>query len=202
MKSYVSQLYEIFLVEDGSTATPAPKPKPKPAPTPKPEPKVEAKPAPPVVEKPEPPKPAPAPEPVPVIPEPTPAAVELEVTPTPPPPPPPPPKPKVSVSVDPDLEEVFNLPEATDFAEKLSQAPVKDLTKAFSINDRLLTVKELFGGDDGLFNDTLKTLNSFGSFDEAKKYLATSIASKNKWASKSKKGKARTFIKTVKRRYN
>lgn len=202
MKSYVSQLYEIFLVEDGATA-PAPKPvkatpAPPPAPDPIPEPVVAAKPAAP---KPTPPPapapPAPKPEPVKVA-KPAPKPVELEIAPTPPPAP----KPKVSVAIDSDLEEVFNLPEATDFAEKLSQAPIKDLTKAFSINDRLLSVQELFNGDNDLFNATLKKLNTFDSFDEAKKYLASSIASKNKWASKGKKGKAKTFIKTVRRRYS
>lgn len=205
MKSYVSQLYEIFLVEDGSAA-PAPKPvkatpPPPPAPEPIPEPVVAAKPVapkptPPPAPAPEPPAPEPTPEPVKAA-KPAPKPVELEIT----PPPPPPPKPKVSVAMDSDLEEVFNLPEATDFAEKLSQSPIKDLTKAFSINDRLLSVQELFNGDNDLFNATLKKLNTFDSFDEAKTYLASSIASKNKWASKGKKGKAKTFIKTVRRRY-
>lgn len=206
MKSYVSQLYEIFLVEDGSPA-PAPKPvkatpPPPPEPEPIPEPVVAAKPVapkptPPPAPAPEPPAPEPKLEPVKAA-KPAPKPIELEIEPTPPPAP----KPKVKVSIDSDLEEVFNLPEATDFAEKLSQAPIKDLTKAFSINDRLLSVQELFNGDNDLFNATLKTLNGFDSFDEAKKYLASSIASKNKWASKSKKGKAKIFIKTVKRRYS
>ena len=207
MKNYIKQLYEIFLHDDGNStqAAPLPKvaPKPKPAPAPKPEPVVETPPPPP----PPPPKPKPKPTPPPPpAPEPE---VELEIqqeTPPPPPKPkpaPPKPKPKAArLVLDEDMEDIFSVAEATDLSERLSQSPIKDLTKAFSINERLFNVKELFGGDNDAFQATLKDLNGMNSYDEAVRFLVSTAADKYGWTKRNKKKKAKEFAKTVKRRYN
>lgn len=220
MKNYIKQLYEIFLVDEGSAPAPIPAPiapkvvakptpKPAPAPVPKPAPAVAAPPPP----APTPPPPPPVPKPTPPPPPPPPPAPEpvveiVEETPPPPPPPAPKPTPKPkpapkrAAAMDEDMEEIFNIAEATDLSERLSQTPIKDLTKAFSINDRILTVKELFNQDGDSFNTTLKELNKLKSFDEAVQYLANGIARQNSWTKKSKKKKAKQFVKTVKRRFN
>jgi len=214
MKNYIRQLYESVLEEDGvivkTPAKPLPvkkQPKPKPVAV-APEPVVEPAPAPvavaaPVVV----PEPKPTPPPPPPVPEPV---VEMEIvepTPAPAPTPRPKPTPKPvfvpkSTGANAELEEIFNLPNATDLSEKLSQSSIKDLTKAFSINDKILTIKELFGGDDVLFNDTLKALNKMSSFEEAKNYLVANVATKNKWDKTSKQKKAKVFAKLIKRRFN
>ena len=210
MKNYIRQLYESVLEEDGVVVKTPAKPLPtKQQPKPKPvvvEPIVEPEitpieiVAPVVTPKPKPaPKPTPAPEPV----------VEMEVVAPPPPPPPAPPKPKpapkpvaTKSTSSSELEEIFNLPNATDLSEKLSQSTIKDLSKAFSINDKILTIKELFGGDDALFNDTVKALNKMSSFEEAKNYLVANVASKHSWDKSSKQKKAKVFAKLIKRRFN
>lgn len=216
MKNYIRQLYESVLEEDGVVVKTPAKPLPiKKPPQPKPivvapiiaepvtapveaaAPVVAAQPAP---VPPPPPQPAPKPEPV----------VEMEVvkpTPAPAPTPRPKPTPKpvfapISTSLSPELEEIFNLPSATDLSEKLSQSSIKDLTKAFSINDKILTIKELFGGDNTLFQDTLKALNKMSSFEEAKSYLVTNVADKNNWDQAAKQKKAKVFAKLIKRRFN
>ena len=205
MKNYIRQLYESVLEESA--------PAPKSAPTPKPV-KKEIVP---------PPTPEPAPEPEP-IPEPAPVkaapAPKPKPTPTPPPPPPPAPEPEVEMevvapvpaptpkpvvkpsSISSDLEEIFTHHTATDLGEKLSQSPIKDLTKAFSINERMFTIKELFGDNNDLFNKTIKQLDGLKSFEEAKNLLVNSVASEYGWSKKSKQNKAKEFVKLIKRRYN
>ena len=217
MKNYIKGLYEIFLVDEAPAApVSAPAPKPAPAPAPvviKQEPRVVIPPQPAPVVVP----PAPAPKPIaatpqPPTPKPAPPAPEIvasEVVEETPPPPAPKPTPtptpkKVSTSfqIDEDLEEIFNIAEATDLSERLSQSPIKNLTKAFSINEKLFTIKELFNGDADTFNATLSDLNKMKSFEEATNFLAVNIAGKFGWSKKSKKKKAKEFVKTVKRRYN
>ena len=114
------------------------------------------------------------------------------------------PNPVVEQKMEPinnDLEGLFEQKEASDLAEKLSQTPIRDLTRAMSINDRLLTIKELFNGDDTAFQATLVTLNGLNNFAEAKEYLARNIAGKYDWPNPAKEKKAKIFIKLVRRRY-
>lgn len=195
MKSYVQQLYESFLdlpTEKRSTPKvtlrkPAPKPKPKPTPPPPPVVEKREAPAPPVVEKPKPTPPAPTPK--------------KEVAPPPPPPPAPKPAP-APVVMDEDMEEIFTIGNGSgDLSEKLSQTAIKDIKKAMGINERIFTMNELFGGNQAAFDDTLKALNGFSNFDQAKAYLLTNVAGKFKWTEKAKKKKAQTFVKLVRRRY-
>ena len=149
MKNYIRQLYESVLEENGvivkTPAKPLPtkkQPKPKPvvvAPIVEPEIAPVEVAAPVVVPQ---PKPTPTPPPPPPAPEPV---IEMEIvepTPAPAPTPRPKPTPKPvfvpkSTGSNPELEEIFNLPNATDLSEKLSQSSIKDLTKAFSINDKI-----------------------------------------------------------------
>lgn len=196
MLSYIRQLHEAFSTNEKTkkkkrqkTELPpvvsfpkpekksAPKvvkstPKANPAPNPK-EAKIE-NPAPPAESK---PKPAPSPKPA---------------------------APKVvgaSASND-DFSELFDHKEAKELSEKLSDLPVKDLTKAMGLNEKIFTINELFGGDNKAFDTALKTLNTFNSFDQAKAYLSDNFAGKHNWDSKTNKKKAITFIKLVRRRYN
>jgi len=155
------------------------------------------------------PVPAFKPEP---IPEPTPEPVKVEqLKPVYTPPPPPPPQPAATTISDPELDritlhtddydELFEVPAAKDLSDRLSSSPIKDLTKAISINEKILTRNELFKNDKSRFDEALKKLNSFGSFTEARPYLA-GLASEYEWDKKNLKKKAQVFIKLVRRRYN
>ncbi|MEO1713936.1 MAG: hypothetical protein AAFU60_11450 [Bacteroidota bacterium] len=101
-----------------------------------------------------------------------------------------------------DMEELFSTSEAKELSEKLSELPIADLTKAMGLNERIFTINELFGGDQQLFINTMTRLNQFSNFSEASQYLAQEVAGKQNWTKKSKKKKAKEFIKLVKRRYN
>ena len=101
-----------------------------------------------------------------------------------------------------DQEALFEQEEVTDLSGKLGQMPVKDLNKAMGLNERILTINELFGGDKKLFEDAMKTLNGFSTLEEAKIYLTNGIAAKYDWAAKSRSKKARVFINLIRRRYS
>ena len=90
---------------------------------------------------------------------------------------------------------------AKELSDKLSSLPIKDLAKAMGLNEKILTINELFDGDHRVFDETVSKLNALSSFEEAKSYLAANVADKYAWATRGKKKKAKIFIKLIKRRY-
>lgn len=202
MLSYIRQLYESYqsyaaattpsgakakaqkVEKTSKAASPLPPPPP-PPPASKPELKPEPKPEPtpePVVEQPAPPPPPPPPPPVA---EPTPA---------------PNPAPVAKTSSNPRIEGLFRNKAAKELSEKLSARRVDDLTKALSINDKLLYANELFGRDMDRMTKTLLTLNKLQNMDEAKDQLID-LAEKFDWIDDERAEVAEGFIKLVRRRY-
>ncbi len=100
------------------------------------------------------------------------------------------------------LTELFEINKGNEISDKLSQSPIKDLTKSLSINEKIFTMNELFGGNQTEMDNILTALNGLSSFDEAKDVLMRSVATKYNWSDASKAKKAKTFIKHVLRRYN
>ena len=88
-----------------------------------------------------------------------------------------------------------------EISDRLSNAPVADLTKAFGFNDRLLMQNELFLGNKTAFDEALKDLNNASSFDTARAFLAD-LAARNNWNLNADRQKnAKAFIKLVRRRF-
>ena len=194
MLSYIRQFYEAYLNTETSSA---PQPMSRPlAPPPPPAPPVEktvSEPLPPRVEvEPAPAPPPPAPKPEPVVEAPAPALV-------PPPaaaPAPAPAKKTASAGV----EALFRHKAAKELSEKLSQQAISDLTRAMSINDKLLYSNELFGRDMAAMNETLQQLNKLNSMEEARELLID-IAENNDWTEEERSDVAESFIKLVRRKY-
>ncbi len=109
-------------------------------------------------------------------------------------------KPK-KVKVDPELDTLFEESNLNDLSQRFANAPIKDIGKAMGINERILTINELFKGDQQSFQSTADALNGCASFEEAKAYLINGIATKNDWVSNKRKKKAAVFIKLIRRRY-
>ncbi len=103
--------------------------------------------------------------------------------------------------VDSSLLELFDISSSNEIGSRFSQLPISDIGKSMGINDKILTINDLFGGDQNLFNSVVSHLNGLTSFDSAKDYLVNGIAAKNDWSSSKCKGKAEVFIKLIKRRY-
>lgn len=133
-----------------------------------------------------PPRPEPEPQPKP-SPEPTYTA-------------PPEPEPSTEVSHDPAFEDLFEHKTARELSEKLSERPIYDLSKAISINDRLLYVNQLFGKSMDALNIALNHLNTLDGMTDAKPYLIK-LAGQHDWLDQDKQDTAKDFIKLVRRRY-
>ena len=212
MLSYIRQFYNSFSgdVDDLSPKTKARTTKPIVQAPPNPPTKVVEKREPPVAKTPPPVVETPKPTPPPPSPTPAPKVVVKKETPTvvsSPPPvakPSPPPSPAKEVSksstTSGEYEVLFEHKEAKELSDKLAETPIRDLTKAISINERILTVQELFGGENQAFSDALAKLNGFKNLEEAKPFL-TELAKKYKWTDKGRKKKAKVFIKLIRRRY-
>jgi len=76
------------------------------------------------------------------------------------------------------LAVLFQNDDAQDLRSKFSSLPISDISKSMGINDKILTINELFGGDQGLFNSVVGELNGFKSFDKAKDYLIGGVGTK------------------------
>lgn len=104
--------------------------------------------------------------------------------------------------VEPELLGLFDISAGSDLSDKLSLSPIKDLTKAMGINEKIFTINELFGGHQEEFDNMMMALNGLNTFDEAKNVLMRSVASKYDWHKKDNQKKAKHFIRLVQRRYN
>lgn len=100
-----------------------------------------------------------------------------------------------------EMAELFSEPSVSDLSDKLSGTPIQDLSRAFGVNERILTINELFGGDSNRFNETIRSINSLSSFHEAKSYLVNKVANEMNWTDESRKEKASIFIKTIRRKF-
>ncbi len=89
-----------------------------------------------------------------------------------------------------------------ELSDRLSEQPISDLTKAMGINERMLTINELFDGNNQVFKDAISELNSLNSFEEAKSYISVHLIEQFGWVHPKKRKKAKVFIKLVKRRFN
>ncbi|WP_157501436.1 hypothetical protein [Lewinella sp. 4G2] len=139
---------------------------------------------------------------------------------TPPPAPKPAPKPApAAVQKAPDykilLEEEPSVPQTPTHAEdpevaalfedngvtsRFGRQPISDLTRALSINNRILFTRDLFGGDNTLLNTTMEQLNASGSMREARP-LVNSLIRRFGWTEENKQESAREFIELIRRRY-
>ncbi|WP_235296470.1 hypothetical protein [Portibacter marinus] len=100
-----------------------------------------------------------------------------------------------------ELVAMFEMKEAKDVSEKLRSTPIKDLNTAMGINDRFLTVNELFGGDANAFKSCVDHINQMESYEEAKSYLLSDVAQKYDWSAAERLKKAAGFITLVQRRF-
>lgn len=99
------------------------------------------------------------------------------------------------------MEALFEEKQAVELSEKLAESAINDLKKAIALNDRLLFTSELFAGDGQAFERVLASLNSMGSFDEARAYMVEYCVTYYTWTDKKRLDTAKSFVKLVRRRY-
>jgi len=122
---------------------------------------------------------------------------------TPPPPDPQPerPEPPATTGGHASMGKLFEQPRTNELGDKLSNSPIADLRKAFTINDRLLYTNELFGGDKNTFERALYLLDQYDHFQEAKHYLEQ-MADQYEWLNEEREEIARDFVRTVRRKFS
>ncbi len=84
-------------------------------------------------------------------------------------------------------------------AARLSKSSIKDLTKAVSINQKILFTKELFKGDSFAFNEAIGKLNAFENKDEAIGFLQNDL--RPKFSFRSEAESYAQFVELIERRY-
>lgn len=100
-----------------------------------------------------------------------------------------------------EIEQLFSLETGNEISDKLSITAIKDIKKAMSINERIFTIKELFGGSQESFDKTISSLNEFMSYDDAKNYLSENVVNENNWLDPDKSKKVKKFMKLISRKY-
>ncbi len=86
-----------------------------------------------------------------------------------------------------------------ELSDTLQDAPVKDLRKAIGINDRFVFLKELFRGDDAMYERSIKTINAFAIYPEAEYWIRRELKLKLGWDDKNETVKQ--FDQLVRRRF-
>lgn len=92
-----------------------------------------------------------------------------------------------------------NQQEVESLAQKLGKKPITDLSEAIGLNQKFLFMNDLFEGENNLYKEAIKTLNSFSSYFEADEYINV-LSSRHSWDSTSRTVK--DFIELVERRYS
>lgn len=98
------------------------------------------------------------------------------------------------------VENLFTVESKNDLFTKLAETPVADLSRAFGLNEKILIVNELFGGQQNEMDTVIAKLNGYTNFDTAKELLFR-FANRFNWAAENKEQRAKNFIKIVRRRY-
>jgi len=110
--------------------------------------------------------------------------------------------PAAKPDINPDTyENLFGDVRIQDLSDKLALQKIPDLTRSMGINEKILTIQELFKNNQELFNKTLADLNTLASFEEAKQYLIQYIIGPMDWTADNKVKKAANFIRLIRRRF-
>lgn len=86
-----------------------------------------------------------------------------------------------------------------ELSDSLSELHIKDLRKAIGVNDRFLYIKELFRGDESMYERSIKTINSFSILPEAEYWIQRELKVKLGW--NDKENTVQQFSQLVKRRF-
>jgi hypothetical protein len=86
-----------------------------------------------------------------------------------------------------------------EISSALHEAPIKDLKKAISINDRHRFIHELFRDDENMYERSIKTINGFHILAEAEYWILRELKLKLGWDTGFELVK--TFDQLVRRRF-
>ncbi|MDX1477413.1 MAG: hypothetical protein R3301_06875 [Saprospiraceae bacterium] len=99
------------------------------------------------------------------------------------------------------LLDLFEVRASAEVADNLQSQPITAIQDEMGINERLLTINELFGGNPQAFDEAVRHLNGLNDFVEAREYLLDGPAQEYVWADEERAKKARVFVQLVRRKY-
>jgi hypothetical protein len=111
---------------------------------------------------------------------------------------------QVAVAEDEITDEVialFEFKQIGELSEKLKMQPIERVEQGMGINERILMINELFGGDSDAFRKTLADVNELTTFSAAREYLIRNVAARYNWSESLRKPQAMGFIHLVRRKF-
>lgn len=87
----------------------------------------------------------------------------------------------------------------TERSDVLKDQPIKDLRKGVGVNDRFLFIKELFKGDEVMYERSIKTINGFAILPEAEYWIRRELKLKLAWNEQD--AVVKQFDQLIKRRF-
>jgi hypothetical protein len=88
----------------------------------------------------------------------------------------------------------------TELSDSLKDVPLKDLKKGIGVNDRFLFIRELFRGDETMYERSIKTINGFSILPEAEYWIRRELKLKLGWNDQNEVVKQ--FDQLIKRRFS
>ncbi|RZM05507.1 MAG: hypothetical protein EOO88_54775 [Pedobacter sp.] len=86
-----------------------------------------------------------------------------------------------------------------ELSDSLNQTSIKDLKKGIGVNDRFLYIRELFRGDETMYERSIKTINGFSILPEAEYWIRRELKLKLGWNDQNEVVKQ--FDQLIKRRF-
>lgn len=101
-----------------------------------------------------------------------------------------------------EIQALYDESDESFDSSRILGVKITDIGRSMGINEKILTINELFDGQQPLFDETIGLLNKADNFEEAKKILASGVAQEKEWANANRRGKAIHFIHLVRRKYS
>ncbi len=100
-----------------------------------------------------------------------------------------------------EYPELFDFTSTSDLSDRLANTKIEHLNKILTINDKILFINHLFNGEAIPFQESLKKLEGFYTYAEAKKYASEELVQDYNWTKQDKYETVRQFMRQVKRLY-
>lgn len=97
--------------------------------------------------------------------------------------------------------ELFDFAFSSDLSDRLANTKIDNLNRVLTINDKILYINHLFGGEAIPFQDTLRKFEGFYTYDEAKQFASRELVLNYNWTTPDKYETVRQFMRQVKRLY-
>lgn len=109
---------------------------------------------------------------------------------------------EVLVETETEYPELFDFTFSSDLSDRLANSKIENLNRILTINDKILYINHLFGGEAIPFQESIKKFENFYTYDEAKSYASRELVEMYNWTHPEKADTVRQFMRQVKRLYN